>query len=354
LPYRQAAAAVSNLTGQVISHQAGWLAVQEVGKEINKRELRLAEHAKQQKGKGEIETKVLFEEMDGIWLKLQGKSRKAHGVAKEMKVAIAYDGAKQITPQRYELTNKVATANFESAKKFMKRKEGIVAAKYNVDEIDIRIVGGDGANWIKPKPKGNVHFQLDSFHRNKAVLENVSDNEIRKEISRLIYSNQIDLLLEYLEALLNSDLTDEEKEKLQVLLTYFTKNKEGMVLWSRRDFDVPSAPEGKEYRRLGTMESNVFTIIGNRMKGRRACWSMKGGNNLARILCLKHTKRLHTAFEKFKDIVVSEKHAEEITLKLSSNKVSWFVGKGYNGFASFSVPSSMKWLKDLASLKPIS
>lgn len=33
------------------------------------------------------------------------------------------------------------------------------------------------------------------------------------------------------------------------------------------------------------MESNVFTLIGNRMKGRRACWSIDGGNNLAALLC---------------------------------------------------------------------
>lgn len=35
------------------------------------------------------------------------------------------------------------------------------------------------------------------------------------------------------------------------------------------------------------MEGNVFTIIGIRMKGRRACWSIDGGNRIATLLC-KH------------------------------------------------------------------
>lgn len=37
------------------------------------------------------------------------------------------------------------------------------------------------------------------------------------------------------------------------------------------------------------MESNVFTLIGNRMKGRRACWSIDGANNLAALLCEAHS-----------------------------------------------------------------
>lgn len=37
------------------------------------------------------------------------------------------------------------------------------------------------------------------------------------------------------------------------------------------------------------MESNVFTLIGNRMKGRRACWSIDGANNLAVLLCKAHS-----------------------------------------------------------------
>ena len=39
------------------------------------------------------------------------------------------------------------------------------------------------------------------------------------------------------------------------------------------------------------------TIIGNRMKGRRACWSINGGNNLASILCLYNTNSMDKLFD---------------------------------------------------------
>ena len=40
------------------------------------------------------------------------------------------------------------------------------------------------------------------------------------------------------------------------------------------------------------MESNIFTIIGNRMKHNRTCRSVAGANNLAALLALHHTGHL--------------------------------------------------------------
>ena len=168
--YREAARAVSKMTGQSISHQAAWNVVQELGQRVGAQEERAARLAAASKGTGTLEAKLLFEEQDGIWLKLQGKSRKKHGASHEMKLGIAYDGAKEVGKERYELSNKVACANFESAEKFQKRMEGAIAQTYNVDEIEMRFINGDGAAWIKQAiTDDTVHFQLDPFHRNKAI-----------------------------------------------------------------------------------------------------------------------------------------------------------------------------------------
>lgn len=139
-------------------------------------------------------------------------------------------------------------------------------------------------------------IQLDTFHRNRAIIENVQNTEMRKEIFRLLYSEQIDLLWAYIEALSNSAEDEKERVKLLTLIAYFTNNKDGLVGYHRRGLPLPELPEGKEYRRLRTMESTIFTIIGNRMKGGPACRCINGGNNLARLLTLKHTgKHLATA-----------------------------------------------------------
>ena len=353
--YRNAARAVSEMTGQTISHTAAWSVVQSIGCQVDKEEKRASELAAENEGIGTIEAKLLFEEQDGVYLNLQGKSRKEHGKSKEMKVGIAYDGAEKSGKKRYALTNKVASASFDGAAEFVKRKEGAIAGVYNVDEIEMRVLGGDGASWVRQSQTDEtVHFQLDQFHRNKAILTYTSDPEARKNITKVLYSKDLELLLDVIEAYSESTEDEKERDNYLKLLTYFKNNKDGLVAYNQRGLELPQPPEGKAYRRLGAMESNIFTIIGNRMKGGRACWSINGGNNLARLLCLKHTGRLKGTLDALVAHVLPERYCEEITVQLSAAKVPQHEGKGYDGFHQMSVPASAKWLKDLASIKPLS
>lgn len=102
-------------------------------------------------------SKILYEENDVIWLKLQGKDRKENGPSKEMKVGIAYDGATWEKGAhgriRRTLDSKVAHASFEAAKDFRASKEGIIASFYDVNQIELRVINGDGANWIQKIPQ---------------------------------------------------------------------------------------------------------------------------------------------------------------------------------------------------------
>ena len=351
--YRGASRSVSELTGQTVSHTAAWKVVQELGERVDTQEKQAANAATANQGVGKLETPVLFEEQDGIWLNLQGKDRKLHGSNKEMKVAIAYNGATKTGKKRYELTNKVACANFEPASEFQKRKEGVVAGTYNVDEIEIRLLNGDGAKWIKQAVSDeNVHFQLDPFHRNKAILKYVKNEEMRKNIFKLLYQKDIDTLLIYIEALSNSVEDEKEQANLIELLVYFTNNANGLVPWHRRELNVPKPPEGIEHRRMGAMESNIFTIIGNRMKGRRANWSLKGGNNLARLLCLKATKKLSETLQNLTTVALPIEYSEEIITILTPSKVAKSVGKGYNGYQKSIAPPTLdyKWLREIGAI----
>jgi len=351
--YREAARSVSEMTGQAISHTAAWKVVQAVGKQVDAQEVREAELAARDAGAGSIEAKVLFEEQDGVWLDLQGQSRKDHGPGKEMKLAIAYDGAEKKGKNRYILTNKVACANFEGAGEFMKRKEGVIAGAYNVDEISMRFVNGDGAQWIRQSVKDETtHFQLDPYHRNRMITRHVPGPDTRDLITKTLYSKDIDLLLHVVEVEANSAEDEKAREDYLKLHTYFQNNRDGLIPYHRRGLDIPEPPEGKEYRRMGAAESNIFTIIGNRMKGRRHCWSIEGGNNLARLLCLKHTGRLRGILDSLSATVLPERYAEEITVEMSVAKVPLYEGKGYSGFHQAMIPATHKWLKEMVKIKP--
>jgi hypothetical protein len=65
-----------------------------------------------------------------------------------MELAIAYNGSKKTGKNRYGMTSKLACANFEGAVKFEKCKEGAIAQTYNVDEIELFLLNGDGVAWI--------------------------------------------------------------------------------------------------------------------------------------------------------------------------------------------------------------
>ena len=78
---------------------------------------------------------------------------------------------------------------------------------------------------------------------------------------------------------------------------YFLENKEGLIDYRKRGLEIqPTRSKEIHHANLGSMESNIFTLIGNRMKGKRMSWSVNGGNNMAALLCLLHTGRMDRLF----------------------------------------------------------
>lgn len=343
LPYRGAAKLITEMTGLSISAQGVWNIVQKTGEQQRSVIQRHAELAEENRGSGAIESKILYEENDGIWLKLQGKSRQDHGPSREMKVGIAYDGVLwkigKDKKKRRELDNKVAYASFDAASAFKRDKEGLVASRYKVDEIELRVQNGDGAPWVQTDDPERISV-LDKFHRNKKITECVRDPEFAALIRSLLNGRMIDDALSCIEAQINSVEDEQEKADLQELYSYYSINKNALLGYYDRGIKIPETrlPGIVHHARLGSMEGNVFTLIGNRMKGRRACWSIKGGNHLALLLCAYHT----TGFEHlFTDPVLPENNGEsESVKKLSAARIPPKTGKGYEYSRRGSLPAN--------------
>ena len=65
----------------------------------------------------------------------------------------------------------VVVAGYSKAKEFQEYREAVIAQEFDLGEVSQRILNADGASWIKKVKDKSTCFQLDPFHRNKAVKE---------------------------------------------------------------------------------------------------------------------------------------------------------------------------------------
>jgi len=360
--YRNAADNITELTGQSISHGGVWNVVQALGQKVREDEKELAKAAEKNQLCGEKEVPVLFEEADGVYINIQGKDRPKSGKKLEMKVAVAYEGWKETSKNKFELVNKVACVGFEDASEFYRIKEAMIAREYNVDEIQMRILNGDGAAWIKHGIDDTVHYQLDPFHKHKAILRNVRDEEQRKIILKLLNKNKIDDVLAYIAGLAKDTEDEKEQKKLKELYSYFKENRDGLIPYQERGLDIPEPPLGLEYRNLGTMEHHICDIIAQRMKHRKASWSIEGASNLGKLLAAKASRRLNEVVEKFSKIILPEEKTSEIIQILSAAKAPKRDGKGKDGnihkgqmpFTNYPVTNGRKAIRSMFSMRNFS
>ena len=357
--YRATAMQISKLTGLTISAQGVWNIVQKLGESQEKNAERLSELAKENQGKGIIETEILYEENDGIYLHLQGKDRKESGHACEMKAGIAYDGVvwnlNDKGKKRRILDNKVAYAGFMDAKEFRQKKEGIVANRFNVDEIVLRVINGDGAGWVRGKNSEDTISVLDEFHRNKKITECIKDKEHANLIRDELLKGDYDKLLEYLSLCIESTEDENEKEGLRNLYNYYSENKDALSGYYDRGIEIPKTrdPGTIHHARLGSMESNIFTLIGNRMKGRRRNWSKKGANHLALILCAYHTTGFDYLFFNTPEPPIFVEEWVDNGSPLSAAKVKERIGKGYEYPSQMDTTAAPYFLKEMARMKSL-
>lgn len=326
MSYRETAEKITEMTGQTISAMGVWNVIQSLGDKVCEEEKELVKAHKSGNVKGDKEAPVLFEETDGVYVRLQKEKQKKG----EIKIGIAYDGWKETGKNRYTLDGKVVVAGFSKSKEFQEYREATIAKTYNLDETDIRIMNADGAEWIKNICDEDTVFQLDPFHRNKAIKENIPYPQASEAIHELLKQQDVDGLLAYLEIYRDSLYEDEEIEKANRLITYFTNNRDGLIPYTEKELELPENKQGLVYRNMGTMENHVWSIIAKRMKHNHTCWSIKGGNNLAKILAKKCSGKLNEVASKLKmpgfEKAVAEKIENDILMAGQIKKKS---GKGY-------------------------
>ena len=155
----------------------------------------------------------------------------------------------------------MVVAGFSKSKEFQEYREAAIAQKYNTDEIEVRLMNADGAEWVKNICEAETVFQLDPFHRNKAIKENIPYKEAITSIHEYLKEKNLEGLFEYLEIYKDSLIEEEEIEKAESLIKYFKNNRKGLLSYQEQGIDLPEHPEGLVYRNMGTMENHIWSTI---------------------------------------------------------------------------------------------
>ena len=333
-PYRVTAGIISETCGQGISHGGAWNLVQRLGERISEEE----DHAVKQMEAGEAEGKegvpVLFEEMDGVWLSMQDKAHKKMK-KQEMKVFTMYEGW-DAQSRGSRLVNKAMLAGMEKSGEFHRKREALIEKKYDADEIQQRVLNGDGGSWIKEPYDPEAIFQLDRFHIYQEIKRRLKEKEAQEAVTELFEGKKMDEMLEYIrvyaDSVESSDRTDKRSCNARKLYEYLSNNKEGLLPYQERGIKIPEAKPGIVYKNMGVQENQNCTAITLRMKHRRMRSSVNGANNMAKALYRKENRELVDTIERYTDGLVFTMQMQEIVRTLSAAKAPKKDGKG-NAYA---------------------
>lgn len=124
---------INSTCGQCISHGGVWNLIQRFGKRICDEEDYTVKEMNADQSKGEAVIPVLFEEMDGVWLRMQDENHKKMA-KQEMKVCTLYEGwdAEAEKKKRSELVGKTMLAGMEKSTEFHEKREALIRQKYNI------------------------------------------------------------------------------------------------------------------------------------------------------------------------------------------------------------------------------
>ena len=299
--YRKAETVLKETTNATLSFE--WIRniVVKIGDKITKKE----KEERKMLDKGQLvaglkQIIALFEEADGLWINLQGKDRKERleknkkkcekenkefnpkqKIKTELKLHVMYEGWKK-DDKRHPLINKQYIAGMMKPKEIKKLRDARVYQQYDVDKIKLRVVNGDGAKWTKGiTAKGGI-YQKDQFHIMQEIVRDVP-KEYRNIIEELVKTKQYDKIEKAIEGL-KVELGGEYKavKKLNTLQSYLSSGLERY----QDIVEVPEAPEGIEYRNMGTQESQIFSKLKKRFCSGRKAFSEHGANALAKICVL--------------------------------------------------------------------
>ena len=340
--YRKAETVIKETTNATLSFEWIRKITIDVGDKIARKE----KEERKALSKGQLiaglkQITALFEEADGLRINLQGKDRKRRlekqkekckrenkefhpkkKIKTELKLHVMYEGWKK-EDKRHSLINKQCIAGIMKPKEIKELRDARVYEQYDEKNIKLRVTNGDGAKWTKGiTAKGGI-YQKDQFHIMQEIVRDVP-KEYRNIITELVRTkqfNKIQIVIDGLKRELGGEYNAVKKlNKLQSYLSHDLARYQDIV-------EVPKAPEGIEYRNMGTQESQIFSKLKKRFCSGRKAFGEHGANALAKVCVLSEKFSLEDIETPIPIDTSVEDWIKEIEENVKANKKRHYANK---------------------------
>ncbi|SLL37274.1 Uncharacterised protein family (UPF0236) [Mycobacteroides abscessus subsp. abscessus] len=264
--------------------------------------------------------KVLFVEVDGLYVKSQEKKKRGW----ELKFAAVHEGWKE-NGKRVRLRNKRHFL-YEGKEPFWEAFETFLQNNYAYDPTQtLLIINGDGAGWItacREYFRERAFFTMDRFHVARSMKQLMKSHPRYRYMKRALKNYQVETLLLELNSAVGTMDTPEEEEKLEHFLGFLTHHQE--TIKDYRSWLQEKGVDTTAYRPMGSAEA-MMNQLAKRLKNGRA-WSKKGVMSMARLwIGLKDDLSIQTIYGKWEKVTEKSKKEHrpkrEIPTKLVTETV---------------------------------
>lgn len=192
---------------------------------------------------------------------------------------------------------------------------------YDIESIQLKANNGDGAKWISNVATKDTICQKDSFHIQQEIIRSIKEKEYREAIIKMIAEKRYNEIQSYIESL-KYELGGEEKtvNKLKGLQSYL---KSGLPRYQdilkEQGKEMPEPPKDIEYRDMGTMESQIFTVLKVKLCSGRKAFLKLGASYLSKICAIYYEKNGEIELEKIESKIPIDNSVEEWINEIEEN-----------------------------------
>lgn len=259
--YRKAANMLEALLGyRVISHEA-----------IRQHLLQVTSIPKEREP---IHQPVLFVEVDGLYVKRQGKGKRKRG--KEEKIAAVHQGW-EINGKRVSLKDKRHFIH-RGKQPFWEAFEDFLIETFEYDPTIHRLViNGDGANWITASRehfKGRAFFSIDRFHVARDIRWLFHEHPRYRSMRKALASYNGEKLIIELNSAVGTLETEAQEKRLEELIHQLERYPE--ALGDYREWLKEKGIDTEGMRPMGSAEGTM-SVFAKRLKNGRS-WVEKGAS----------------------------------------------------------------------------